>query len=207
MILIRYLEHAVTNMNCRDEAVHNLLLSLYIEHEQEQVLGYLTSTNMCCDNKFVLKQCVEAGLAREAVQVYSVLGQHERAVELALSIDTSLAASLAAGHQTSAPLSEDLSRKLWLMVAKHVVQEKNDIKQAMEFLQECNSVKIEDIIPFFPDFVTIDHFKDAICESLQHYSDHIQTLKQEMLEASQSAQVIREEIAAARAEHHLIRSV
>ena len=37
------------------EAVHNLLLSLYIEHEQEQVLGYLTSTNMCCDNKFVLK--------------------------------------------------------------------------------------------------------------------------------------------------------
>ena len=40
-----------------------------------------------------------------------------------------------------------------------MVQEKNDIKQAMEFLKECPSVKIEDILPFFPDFVTIDHFK------------------------------------------------
>ena len=44
-------------------------------------------------------------------------------------------------------------------VARHVVQEKNDIKLAMEFLKECPSVKIEDILPFFPDFVTIDHFK------------------------------------------------
>lgn len=27
------------------------------------------------------------------------------------------------------------------------------------FLQECSLLKIEDILPFFPDFVTIDHFK------------------------------------------------
>ena len=46
-----------------------------------------------------------------------------------------------------------------IQVARHVVQEKNDIKLAMEFLKECPSVKIEDILPFFPDFVTIDHFK------------------------------------------------
>ena len=29
----------------------------------------------------------------------------------------------------------------------------------MKFLQECSLLKIEDILPFFPDFVTIDHFK------------------------------------------------
>ena len=44
-------------------------------------------------------------------------------------------------------------------------------------------VKIEDILPFFPDFVTIDHFKDAICDSLQDYSLHIQELKEEMEDA------------------------
>ena len=64
-----------------------------------------------------------------------------------------------------------------IQVAKHVVQEKNDIKLAMEFLKECPSVKIEDILPFFPDFVTIDHFKSAIVESLQDYSKHITDLK------------------------------
>ena len=49
--------------------------------------------------------------------------------------------------------------------------------QAMEFLTEVPSVKIEDILPFFPDFVTIDHFKSAIVESLQDYSKHITDLK------------------------------
>ncbi len=87
-------------------------------------------------------------------------------------------------------------------MARHVVGEKNDIIRAMEFLQvssnvnsiftrqhisscfllkECNNlVKIEDILPFFPDFVTIDCFKDSICDSLLDYSQHIQELKEEM---------------------------
>ena len=29
----------------------------------------------------------------------------------------------------------------------------------MEFLNHCELLKIEDILPFFQDFVTIDHFK------------------------------------------------
>ncbi len=54
----------------------------------------------------------------------------------------------------------------------------------ISFYQECNNlVKIEDILPFFPDFVTIDHFKDAICDSLQDYSKHISELKEEMEDA------------------------
>jgi hypothetical protein len=54
-----------------------------------------------------------------------------------------------------------------ICAAKHVVHEKDDIQQAMQFLQQCELLKIEDILPFFSDFVTIDHFKDAICTSLQ----------------------------------------
>jgi len=48
-----------------------------------------------------------------------------------------------------------------------VVKQNNDIEQAMRFLEECKFIKIEDILPFFPDFVTIDHFKDAVCSSLE----------------------------------------
>ena len=50
----------------------------------------------------------------------------------------------------------------------------------MEFLQESRDLlKIEDILPFFPDFVTIDHFKDALCESLAEYNKQIDVLKVE----------------------------
>ena len=31
--------------------------------------------------------------------------------------------------------------------------------RAMKFLKDCSILKIEDILPFFPDFVTIDYFK------------------------------------------------
>lgn len=34
--------------------------------------------------------------------------------------------------------------------------------RAMEFLNQCELLKIEDILPFFQDFVTIDHFKVRI---------------------------------------------
>ena len=91
--------------------------------------------------------------------------------------------------------NDEIKRKVWLMIAKHVVKNENDIKQAMACLQECNGlVKVEDILPFFPNFVTIDHFKDAICDSLQEYSTHIQELKDEMEEAYGSAERIRKDM-------------
>lgn len=90
----------------------------------------------------------------------------------------------------------DSQRKIWLRIAKYVVQQKKDIRQAMEYLEKSGDlVKIEDILPFFPDFVTIDHFKEAICESLQEYSDHIESLRKEMEESNRSADQIRTEIA------------
>lgn len=57
---------------------------------------------------------------------------------------------------------EGMKRKLWLQIAKHVVKEQSDIQKAMEILQECPLLKIEDVLPFFPDFVTIDHFKVSL---------------------------------------------
>ena len=34
-------------------------------------------------------------------------------------------------------------------------------------------MKLEDILPFFPDFVMIDNFKDAICDSLERYNRQV----------------------------------
>lgn len=48
-------------------------------------------------------------------------------------------------------------------------------------------LKIEDILPFFPDFVTIDNFKGAITDSLTRYNRQIEELKGEMDEATEIA--------------------
>ena len=65
---------------------------------------------------------------------------------------------------------EELRKKLWLRIARHVVEEEKDIKRAMEFLHECDLLKIEDILPFFPDFVTIDHFKVGACVIYRYFT-------------------------------------
>lgn len=64
----------------------------------------------------------------------------------------------------------------------------------MEVLQECELIKIEDILPFFPDFVTIDNFQADITKSLAEYNNEIVKLKQKMSYATDSAKSIRDDI-------------
>uniref|UniRef100_A0A1B6D9S6 Vacuolar protein sorting-associated protein 18 homolog n=1 Tax=Clastoptera arizonana TaxID=38151 RepID=A0A1B6D9S6_9HEMI len=198
--IIRYLEF-VTSHNCQDQAVHNYLLSLYAQQtdKPERLMRYLELQGqelsmVNYDVHYALRLCREKGLKKACVQLSALLGLWEAAVDLALTIDVPLAKQIACMPQAD----DELTKKLWLKIAQHVVSEKNDIKQAMEFLQECDLIKIEDILPFFSDFVTIDHFKDAICTSLQEYNQHIQDLKEETDEATQSAEVIRNDIVAFR---------
>lgn len=61
--------------------------------------------------------------------------------------------------------NEELRKKLWLMIARHVIQQGKaakgeNIRKAVAFLKETDGLlKIEDILPFFPDFSLIDDFK------------------------------------------------
>ena len=67
----------------------------------------------------------------------------------------------------------------------------------MEILEDCGNdlLKIEDILPLFPDFETIDQFKKPIIKSLDHYNDRLTDLRTEMNEASKSIDDIRDDLA------------
>ena len=52
--------------------------------------------------------------------------------------------------------------------ARHVVEKQQNIDDAMKVLKECDLLKIEDILPFFPDFVTIDKFKVSSISTFLH---------------------------------------
>jgi vacuolar protein sorting-associated protein 18 len=67
---------------------------------------------------------------------------------------------------------------------------------AMRFLENTDLLKIEDILPFFPDFAVIDDFKEEIAHALEGYSAHIEGLKAEMDDATQTAEAIQKDIEA-----------
>jgi hypothetical protein len=86
---------------------------------------------------------------------------------------------------------------LWLRIARHVIEKENDVNKAMQFLQDLTeSIAIDDVLPYFPEFVTIDQFKDAIRTSLANYTDRINSLKENIEQAAKSAQLIRRDIQA-----------
>ncbi|KAJ3144566.1 hypothetical protein HDU89_008178 [Geranomyces variabilis] len=195
---IRYLTYVTRNLHNTDAAVHNYLLSLYVSQARQQsedgLLQFLHSQKdkPYYDLQYALRLCAQYGLAQASVHIYGAMNLHEQAVDLALkSHDLELA-------QINAEKPEDddaLRKKLWLQIARHVVEEKRDIKQALAFLSQTSDLlKIEDILPFFPDFILIDDFKDEICSALEDYNDHIEELKAEMDEATNSAESIRLDI-------------
>ena len=74
----------------------------------------------------------------------------------------------------------------WFVVQEVAIQQVN------QFLRESGGViKIEDVLPLFPDFVKIDNFKDAICQSLEDYNKQIDQLKTEMEDATRIADALR----------------
>ncbi|EFA77130.1 7-fold repeat in clathrin and VPS proteins repeat-containing protein [Heterostelium album PN500] len=188
---IRYLRYCVQNHN-QDRAVHNYLLSLYVKQDDDsQLLTFLQSPDVYYDLKYALRLCMKEHKLKACVIIYGSMGLYEEAVDLALTVDISLAKENADKLKDE---DEALCKKLWLRIARHVVEKDNNIKEAMEFLQHCPLLKIEDILPFFPDFTVIDDFKEEICKSLEDYNQYIEELKNEMDDATSSADLIRKDI-------------
>jgi hypothetical protein len=195
---VRYLLHVINQLNSTDAAVHNTLISIYASHpskDESALLSYLESQGdePSFDSDFALRLCIQHSRVQSCVHIYSTMGQYLQAVELALAHSEIDLASLIADRPISNPA---LRKKLWLAVAKKVISQSNGIKTAIEFLKRCDLLKIEDLIPFFPDFVVIDDFKEEICAALEDYSRNIDVLKKEMDESSQTATNIKIDIAA-----------
>ena len=122
------------------------------------------------------------------------MGEYASAVNLALKHDEIDLASLIADRPSDSDPA--LRKKLWLEVARKVISQQGtgSIKSAIDFLKRCDLLRIEDLIPFFPDFVVIDDFKDEICAALESYSRSIAQLDAEMDASAATAENIKNDI-------------
>ncbi|KAL8294209.1 hypothetical protein RB600_000253 [Gaeumannomyces tritici] len=202
---IRYLQYVVNQLNSTDAAVHNTLVSMYAAsgsgssgpRDEVALLSYLEAQGdePRYDPDFALRLCIQHRRVLSCVHIYTSLGQYLQAVDLALSHDELELAAVVADRPMSNPA---LRKRLWLAVARRVISRSDGggIRSAIDFLRRCDLLRIEDLIPFFPDFVVIDDFREEICAALEDYGRSIDSLKREMEESSQTAANIRVDIAA-----------
>lgn len=195
---VRYLNFIIVNHPNPSAAVHNTLISIHASSSSPSEAALLTylqsqpSSPPPYDADFALRLCIQHQRVQSCIHIYSTMGQYLQAVELALKHNDIELAAIVADRPEG---NDKLRKKLWLLVAEKKIQQPGTgIKDAIEFLRRCELLRIEDLIPFFPDFVVIDDFKDEICSALEEYSRHIDSLRQEMDNSAQTARQIRSEI-------------
>ncbi|KAL4070829.1 Pep3/Vps18/deep orange family-domain-containing protein [Scleroderma citrinum] len=201
---VRYLNHVVFQQCNTSSIIHNLLVTFHslpsstLPNDDGPLLRFLTiapcdplSGKPYYDLDYALRLCKRSGRTQACVHIYAKMGLYENSVDLALEKGDLELAKINADMPEGDP---SLRKKLWLKIARYVVQDKKDIKSAMRFLEDTDLLKIEDILPFFPDFVVIDDFKEEIAHALEGYSAHIDELKREMEEATRTAESIKKDL-------------
>lgn len=140
---VKYLIHVIFEQGNTSSTLHNLLITFYTSpstsslgsstpEDDAQLLRFLTtapvdpiSNKPYYDLDYALRLCKQTGRIQPCVHIYSKMGLWENSVDLALEKgDLELA-------KINADMPEDdipLCKKLWLKIAKYVVQEKQDIK-------------------------------------------------------------------------------
>jgi hypothetical protein len=174
---ILYLNYAIKKQHCTDACVHNFLLSMLAKdgNNDADLLAFLQDDDPRYDRECALRTCITHARHACCVHLYFGMGLHEEAVGLALNkVDLALAQSCA---ERVPEEDEALRKTLWLMIARHVISAtdaaEGGVQRFIQLLQKCPLLRIEDVLPYFPDFVRIGEFKDEICESLESYNKQV----------------------------------
>lgn len=215
---IRYLKFCINHLKSTDAIIHNTLISFYASNtaiDEAPLVSFLEehssntgsgSGEVYYDTDFALRLCTKYNRIQSSVHIYSSMGQFEEAIKIALAVDNTELAGLvadrvadSAGSSAGASSNDSLQalrKSLWLEIARHIIDTKKDgwFKATASILTKCELLKIEDLLPLFPDFTEIDEFKSEIIASMEQYNRSINQLNKEMDESVVLAQSIRSEI-------------
>lgn len=160
---IRYLNHVIFEQHNTSPTIHNLLITFYVSpsclttavshasptspklatlqapEDDGPLLRFLSNApsdpitgKPYYDLDYALRICKLAGRTHPCVHIYAKMGLYENSVDLALEKGD---LELAKINADRVPEEEDqvLRKKLWLKIAKYVVQDKKDIKTYVSF--------------------------------------------------------------------------
>ena len=134
----RYLNHVIFEQLNTSSTLHNLFITLHASpaagspEDDGPLLRFLATAPVDSlsgkpyyDLDYALRLCSESGRIQPCVHIYSQMGLWESSVDLALEKGDLELAKLNADKPEDDP---QLRKKLWLKIAKFVVQDKKDIK-------------------------------------------------------------------------------
>ena len=205
---IRYLEHCVSAWGVRDEAVHNFLLSAYVDAAttdanavtRERVTKYVrTQTTQaggtCFDAGFALRLCnAHADVVEPAARVllFDAVGMPDDAVTTALEAGLVNAAERIAAERASND-GQETGKRLWLLVAREACAS-GGVARALETLRKAGgALSVEDLLPILPDLASVDDVREHVCAALEARTAAIERLKSEIDEFAQSAEALKRE--------------
>ena len=76
-------------------------------------------------------------------------------------------------------LSDSNLKAIWLQIAKSEINRDPSVTGELLQLSE-GLLTVADVLQFFPEFATIDHFKQALCSSLEAVSKEIDDYQEKL---------------------------
>lgn len=208
--VVRYLLFAIRTLKLESVALYNTLISVYASASDDEtaLLSFLNEAHPgSYDSDFALRVCTAYGRIRSCVRIYASMGQYEEAVKLALQHrNFELAMEMA-----DLPADNKTTRKsLWLEIARLYVSDGGlavgsdastattstslKVNAALSLLKRCDLLRIDDLLPLFPDFTVIDDFRDEIIASLEQYNDDISRVNRSMEESQKTLDNIKDQL-------------
>ncbi|CAH8559657.1 unnamed protein product [Schistosoma curassoni] len=167
------LEHDNDTVNdCSTGNVMNKLKCLTNQHQEQDIQSLLPY-----DPGYVLRLCKEVDHLKGVLYILQLLDMHQEALQLAIELNNIPFAKEIAQSEF---LDSNVRRQLWIQLAQHIISTDGSMQEAINLLRDCPLLKLEDILPYFHQFVTIDQFKDVICSSLDSYNERIDNVKNEI---------------------------
>ena len=133
--VVRFLSRVVES-GSTDGAIHNLILTMLVRTDstdEADLLRLLSKTQNnpttgkpYYDLDYALRLCQRNNRFLSCITIYSRMGLYESSVDLALEKGDLELARLNADKPEE---DLELRRKLWLKIAKHVIQDRKDIKR------------------------------------------------------------------------------
>ncbi len=197
---IQFEKFCIEQLNCRDKSIHNLLVFHLADDDENALMDYFKSQELLhaadeaynFDPEYALSVCKQSQKKNAEIYIYSLMRMYSEAVNLALKCGRLDLAK----ENASKPMKQDdeLARKLWIQIAKHLLENSN-IGDALIVMRESKLIKMEDIMPYFDEKVSIAEFKEDICKALDASKEKIDQLNEELSKSREVANEVKGKLA------------
>ena len=205
--ILMYLKSLVEKPKIEEENnIHNLYIFYLSKYKENQfsIIEYLKSFfNENNNNEFSYhkkkKVLFNIDYAKKIFQnnppahalVLALSGKQSEGVRTALLEDTEQSHEVAKFIARNSQ-GETLQKQLWIDI--FIYYNNKEFKKALDIMSESKILKIEDVLPYITNTITIDDFKPKVSKCINEYEINIKQLKEDINDFNKVSETIKDDI-------------